>query len=81
MRYLVQLPISTTDLNGAIRLARVVARSISFLPQADPRATTVTEETNPDVQHRVFCDALLPTGRHCLLRADHDGPCSRRIRR
>jgi hypothetical protein len=81
MRYVVHLPVTATDMATAIRLARVVARSASFLPQADPRAITVSEEANPGVRHRAFCDALLPGGRHCLLRADHDGPCSRRIRR
>ena len=81
MRYVVHLPVTAANLAAAIRLARVVARSASFLPQADPRATTVSAEANPGVRHRVFCDALLPNGRRCLLRADHDGPCSRRIRR
>jgi hypothetical protein len=69
------------DLAAAIRLARVVARSMSFLPQADPGETTVSEEDDQGVRHRVFCDLLLPGGRRCLLRADHDGPCSRRLRR
>jgi hypothetical protein len=81
MRYVVHLPVVAADLGTAIRLARVVARSVTFLPQADPRATTVSEETDPGVRHRTFCDAALPNGRHCLLRADHDGPCTRRIRR
>ncbi|GAA3770966.1 hypothetical protein GCM10022225_67590 [Plantactinospora mayteni] len=80
-RYVVHLPVVAADLAGAIRLARVAAWSVRFLPQADPRATTVSTEANPDVRHRTFCDAALPNGRPCLLRADHDGPCSRRIHR
>lgn len=80
MRYVVHLPVAAADLAGAIRLARVVAWSVRFLSYADPRATTVSAEANPDVRHRTFCDAALPNGRRCLLRAEHDGPCTRHIR-
>jgi hypothetical protein len=80
-RYVIHLPVVAADLSAAIRLARVVARSMTFLPQTDLRETTVSEEDNQGVRHRVFCDLLLPGGRRCLLRADHDGPCSRRLRR
>jgi len=81
MRYVVHLPVVAADLAGAVRLARVVAWSVRFLPYADPHAITVSAETTPDVRHRTFCDAVLPNGRHCLLRAEHGGPCSRRVRR
>ncbi|MEO3747933.1 hypothetical protein [Plantactinospora sp. B5E13] len=81
MRYVIQLPVTAVDLHTAIRLARVVARTTSFLPHVDPRATTVAEDGGPGVRHRVFCDLTLPDGRDCLLRVGHDGPCSRRLRR
>jgi hypothetical protein len=79
-RYVIHLPVVAADLAAAIRLARVVARSTSFLPQTDPGETTLSEEDNQGVRHRVFCDVLLPGGRRCLLRSGHDGPCSRRLR-
>jgi hypothetical protein len=52
-----------------------------LLPQVDPGEITVSYEDEQPVQHRVFCDRLLAAGRRCLLRADHDGPCTRHIRR
>ncbi|MEO3747474.1 hypothetical protein [Plantactinospora sp. B5E13] len=81
MRYIIQLPVTAVDLQTAIRLARVVARTTSFLPQVDSRATTVAEHGDSGVRHRAFCDLRLPDGRGCLLRAGHDGTCSRRLRR
>ncbi|MEE6261611.1 hypothetical protein [Plantactinospora sonchi] len=81
MRYVIQLPVTAANLHTAIRLARVVARTLRFLPRIDPRATTVVEDGDPGVRHRVFCDLTLPGGRGCLLRAGHDGGCSRRLRR
>jgi hypothetical protein len=80
-RFVIHLPVEATDLAAAKRLARVVARSMSVLRQVDPGETSVSEEDNQGVRHRVFCDLLLPGGRRCLLWADHDGPCRRRLRR
>ncbi|MEH0972382.1 hypothetical protein V6U77_14775 [Micromonospora sp. CPCC 205546] len=77
-RFVVHLPVLAGDLAGAVRLARVVARWSGLLAQADPGETTVSTEDNQGVRHRVFCDLRLPGGRRCLLRADHDGPCTRR---
>ncbi|MEH1165276.1 hypothetical protein V6V47_07805 [Micromonospora sp. CPCC 205539] len=41
----------------------------------------MSEEDQQFLRHRVFCDLLLPGGRRCVLRADHDGPCACRLRR
>jgi hypothetical protein len=80
-RYVIHLPVVAADLTAAQRLARVVARWTVMLPQTDPGETTVSAEDAQHVRHRVFCDLLMPGGRRCLLRADHDGPCARRLRR
>lgn len=77
-RFVIHLPVVTTDLLSAVRLARVVARWASVLAQTDPGETTVSAEDAQHLRHRVFCDTLLPDGRRCLLRADHDGPRTRR---
>ncbi|NLU79042.1 hypothetical protein HCA58_11775 [Micromonospora sp. HNM0581] len=78
-RWVVHLPVAASDLIAAQRLARVVARWASVLPPADPGETTVSAEDEQGVRHRVFCDLLLSTGRRCLLQADHDGDCARRL--
>ncbi len=80
-RFVIHLPVLAGDLVGAVRLARVVARWSSLLAQTDPGETTVSVEDDQGVRHRVFCDLRLPGGRRCLLRADHDGPCARRLTR
>ncbi|WP_326560745.1 hypothetical protein [Micromonospora sp. NBC_01796] len=80
-RFVVRLPILARDLAGAQRLARVVGRSLRLLPLVDPGEITVSYEDEQRVHHRVFCDRLLGAGRRCLLRADHDGPCARRLTR
>ncbi|PPA60748.1 hypothetical protein [Micromonospora chalcea] len=80
-RWVIHLPVTAADLPAAQRLARVVARWTGVLPHADPGETTVSAEDDQNVRHRVFCDLLMPGGRRCLLRADHDGPCSRRVHR
>lgn len=80
-RFVIHLPVAAVDLTGAVRLARVVARWAGLLTQADPGETTVSAEDEQHVRHRVFCDLRLPGGRRCLLRADHDGSCTRRLTR
>ncbi|MEU0078808.1 hypothetical protein ABZY58_12980 [Micromonospora tulbaghiae] len=80
-RWVIHLPVTAADLPAAQRLARVVARWTGILPQTDPGETTVSTEDDQNVRHRVFCDLLMPGGRRCLLRADHDGPCARRVHR
>lgn len=79
-RYVIHLSVQACDLAGAMRLARVVARSTSFLSHIDPHATTVSVASD-GVWHRVFCDLRLPDGRTCLLATGHQGPCARRVAR
>ncbi|MFE0591010.1 hypothetical protein [Micromonospora echinospora] len=64
------------DLTTAARVARVIARSLSFhhLVECD-------EATVAAVDHPAFCPGQLPNGRRCLLRPDHDGECTRRLPR
>ncbi|MEV4481706.1 hypothetical protein [Micromonospora coxensis] len=80
-RYVIHLPVVAADLPAAQRLARVAGRWLLVLPKTDPGEITVSLEDHQNVRHRVFCDLLMPGGRRCLLRADHDGACSRRLRR
>ncbi|GLY23195.1 hypothetical protein CA850_08830 [Micromonospora echinospora] len=80
-RFVIHLPVVAGDLTGAVRLARVVARWASILPCTDPGEATVSYEDEQGVHHRVFCDTRLPGGHRCLLRAGHDGPCTRRLLR
>ena len=70
-RFVVHLPVVAADLDTAARMARMVARSMSYLSMVDPGETTVSYEDEQGVQHRVFCDLPMPTGRRCLLAADH----------
>lgn len=80
--FVVHLPVSARDLTGAIRLARVMGRSMRLAPFVDTGQMTVSYEDEQGVHHRVFCDRRLPVGgRRCLLPADHDGPCARWLRR
>ncbi|WP_422740908.1 hypothetical protein ACN263_30635 [Micromonospora sp. WMMD729] len=37
--------------------------------------------TTQGVRHRVFCDRRLDGGRRCVLRADHETPCTARLPR
>lgn len=78
-RYVIHLPIVTTDLARARVLARTAARALTFLA-VDARETTVSEEDDQGVHHRVFCDRLLDGGRRCALRADHEIACTPRLR-
>ncbi|MEH1016660.1 hypothetical protein V6U90_26610 [Micromonospora sp. CPCC 206060] len=81
-RYVIHLPVTASDLAGALRLARVLARWAQVLPQTDPGESTVSAEDAQGVRYRVFCDRRLPgAGRRCVLRDGHDGPCTRRLRR
>jgi len=76
-RYVIHLPVVTTDLLRARVLARTAARALTFLC-VDVPETTVSEEHNQQVRHRVFCARRLPDGRRCGLRIDHEVPCFRR---
>ncbi|MGW4463094.1 hypothetical protein [Micromonospora sp. NPDC004704] len=75
-RYVIHLPVTAPDLPGALNLARVLARSVSFLPQIDSTGAEVSEEDNQNARHQVFCDR--PTEgerRRCGKAAAHSGEC------
>lgn len=75
-RFVVHLPVVTSDLARALNLACALARSLSFMTEIDTAETTVTEETDQRVPHRVFCDRLLPDRTRCAGRAGHPGRCA-----
>lgn len=79
-RYVIHLPVVAPDLSRARILARTAARSLAFL-KVDAGETTVSEEGDQVVHHRVFCDRRLPDGRRCVLRADHETDCTSRVPR
>ncbi|MEV0808891.1 hypothetical protein [Micromonospora sp. NPDC050200] len=80
-RYVIHLPVTAADLARAKILARTAARSLAFLAHVDPGETTVSTEDKQGVRHRVFCDQRLDNGRRCVLRADHETPCTARLPR
>lgn len=80
-RFLIQLPVAAEDLATALRVARVIARAVSFYTVVGCDAAAVATVENPAVRHFAFCPRHLPNGRRCLLRPDHDGPCTRRLPR
>ncbi|GGL90608.1 MULTISPECIES: hypothetical protein [Micromonospora] len=80
-RYVIHLPVVATDLVRARILARTAVRALAFLTQVDPGETTVSAEDEQGVRHRVFCDRRLDRGRRCVLRADHQTPCTPRLPR
>ncbi|GAB3795142.1 hypothetical protein [Micromonospora zhanjiangensis] len=81
MRYVIHLPASVTSLAHARILARTAVRALTFLAPLDPGETTVSQEDEQDVRHRVYCDRLLDGGRRCALRAEHESVCAARVRR
>ncbi|WDZ85781.1 hypothetical protein [Micromonospora cathayae] len=80
-RFLIQLPVVADDLDTAARVARVIARSLSFHRLVECDEATVAAADDPVVRQAAFCPRLLPSGCRCLLRPDHDGPCTRRLPR
>ncbi|WBB78793.1 hypothetical protein O7606_21680 [Micromonospora sp. WMMD882] len=80
-RFLIELPVLAEDLDTAARVARVVARSLSFHRLVECDEVTVTAADHPTVRQEAFCPRRLPTGRRCLLRPGHDAPCARRLPR
>lgn len=73
--YVVHLPIRVADLATATNLARMVAVSLSFLPELDAGDTTVSSADDQNNRHRVFCDRLLPDRTRCPQQHAHHGPC------
>jgi hypothetical protein len=78
-RYVIHLPVTARNLARARILARTAVRHLAFLPALDPGETTVSAEDNQSTHHRVYCDRLLDNGRRCVLRAEHETPCTPRL--
>lgn len=79
-RYVIHVPVVAANLRHARILARTAARALAFLA-VDTRETTVSEEDNQNVHHRVFCNRLLADGQRCALRAEHETECAPRVPR
>ncbi|HEY0700451.1 MAG TPA: hypothetical protein VGD43_21935 [Micromonospora sp.] len=61
-------------------LARAAARTLAHLSRCvDPGETTISEEDDQGVRHRVFCDTPVAGGR-CVLPPDHNTGCTARGR-
>ncbi|MDG4789078.1 hypothetical protein O7626_24630 [Micromonospora sp. WMMD1102] len=75
-RFVLHLPFTASSLEAAKRFARTAGRSLAFLTQLDVPETTVSEEDNQGVRHRIYCDRLLTGGRRCALRAEHPNDCT-----
>jgi DivIVA domain-containing protein len=69
-----------TSLNAALKLARTLGRSITFLPDVDAAESTVSEEDNQGVRHQVFGNRLLACSRRCELKPEHAGDCQLPVR-
>jgi hypothetical protein len=80
LRFVVHLPVTSTSLNAALKLARTLGRSITFLPDVDAFEAEVFEEDNQGVRHQVFCNRLQARGRRCELKAEHSGDCVQPVR-
>ncbi|MGC4808027.1 hypothetical protein [Micromonospora sp. DT233] len=80
-RYVIHLPVVAADLARAKILAGTAVRSLAIVAPVDPGETTVSAEDDQGVRHRVFCDRRLDGGRRCVLRADHETPCTARLLR
>ncbi|WP_422773842.1 hypothetical protein ACN28C_13650 [Plantactinospora sp. WMMC1484] len=75
-RFVLHLPFTATSLDAAKLFARTAGRSLAFLTQLDVPETTLSEEDNQGVRHRIYCDRLLAGGRRCALRAEHPNDCA-----
>lgn len=77
-RFVAHLPFTAPALPEAKRYARMLARTLESLPEVDAAAATVSEEGDPSIHYQLICDRKLDDGRRCVLRADHDTPCTAR---
>lgn len=77
-RFVAHLPFTAPDLSEAKQYARMLARTLDNLPEVDAAEATVSEEGNPAIHYRLICDRRLDNGRRCVLRADHQVPCTAR---
>lgn len=75
-RYVVHVPFTAPDETSARQFGRMLARTLGRFPQVDTAEATVSAEDNQGVQSRLFCDRLLTGGRRCVLRAEHEVPCT-----
>ena len=75
-RYVLHVPMEAPDLPGALDFAAALATSLAFPPQVHIGETTVSEEGDQRLRHRVFCDRLMRDRRRCVRRAGHEGTCS-----
>lgn len=60
-RFLIQLPVAADDLTTAVRVARVIARSLSFHNLVACDEATVATVDQPVVRHPAFCPGNCPT--------------------
>lgn len=79
-RFVAHLPFYAPDLEKAKQYGRMLARSLDSEPEIDTAEATVSEEGNPSIQYRLICDRRLDDDRRCVLRADHETPCTTRRR-
>lgn len=80
-RCVIHLPVTAPDLARAKMLGRTAGRALAFLTHVEPGGIAVSAEDNQGVRHWVFCDRRLDGGRRCVLRADHETPCTPRLPR
>lgn len=76
VRFVAHLPFTAPDLDRAKQYGRMLARSLESQPEIDTAEATVSEEGNPGIQYRLICDRRLDGHRRCVLRADHETPCT-----
>ncbi|WP_372433669.1 hypothetical protein [Micromonospora coerulea] len=76
-RWIVHLPTTLTSLDEAISLTVALRNSLRHVTAIDFGEATLSEEDRQFVRTRVWCDARASGSARCLLRADHDGPCTR----
>ena len=74
------LPVTSTSINAALKLARTLGRSITFLPDVDAFEAEVSEEDDQGVRHQVFCNRLRARNRRCEFKAEHVGDCALPVR-
>ncbi|RAO62026.1 hypothetical protein PSN01_01299 [Micromonospora saelicesensis] len=74
-RHVLHLPVAVPDLDGALDMARTLARLLAPTPQVDVAGITVSAEDAQHVRHWVFCDRIMPDRRRCAREADHVGAC------
>lgn len=77
-RFVAHLPFTAVNLPEAKQYARMLARTLDYLPEVDTAAATISQDGNPTIHYQLICDRKLDHGRRCILRADHETPCTAR---